>query len=310
MPKAWVPGPRKLRGEESEGGRSPPPKVVVPLRKAHAVVIGRMALGESDRLVTFYTREYGKVRGVAKAARRPRSRFGGSLELFTQGQLVFFETERSDLARVDSFDIAHPFQSVRENLERLTQGSWVVECLGRLSADRDPNPALYGLLLRTLRALEGCAWPERAAFCFAFRAVDFLGHRLRLDRCLTCGKPSPFSRGSARLDFTAGGLVCEPCATYGNDGVDLSGAAVGGLRRLRTLSWDEAMGASLPPSLEAEMVGALEAQMTSLIGQVPRTIRFRTQTRRARSPALSGGPAAAGRGPAAVGVETAPGGSP
>ncbi|MEK7362365.1 MAG: DNA repair protein RecO, partial [candidate division NC10 bacterium] len=67
------------------------------LRKTQAVVIGRMALGESDRLVTFYTREFGKVRGVAKAARRPRSRFGSSLELFTQGQLLFFETERSDL---------------------------------------------------------------------------------------------------------------------------------------------------------------------------------------------------------------------
>ena len=251
------------------------------LRKTQAVVIGRMALGESDRLVTFYAREFGKVRGVAKAARRPRSRFGGGLELFTQGQLLFFETERSDLARVDAFDIVHPFQPVREDLERLTHGSWVVECLGRLSADRDPNRALYGLLLRTLRALEGSARPERAAFGFALRAVDLLGHRLRLDRCLGCGKPSPFRGGSGRLDFTAGGLVCEPCASYGSDGIDLSGAAVGGLRKLRTLSWDEVLEASLPPSLEAEMAGALEAQMTRLIGQVPRTTRFRTQTRRA-----------------------------
>lgn len=253
----------------------------MPLRKTQAVVIGRMALGESDRLVTFYTREFGKVRGVAKAARRPRSRFGSGLELFTQGQLLFFETERSDLVRVDSFDIVHPFQSVRENLECLTLGSWVVECLGRLSADRDPNPALYGLLLRTLKALEGPGRPSRAAFCFALRAVDLLGHRLRLDRCLACGKALPFARGPARLDFAAGGLVCELCQTYGKDGVDLSGAAVGGLRRLRTLAWDEALRASLPPALEAEMAGVLEAHMTRLIGQVPRSTRFRIQTRRA-----------------------------
>ena len=252
----------------------------MPLRKTQAVVIGRMALGESDRLVTFYTREFGKVRGVAKAARRPRSRFGGALELFTQGQLLFFETERSDLAQVDAFDIVHSFQAVGEELDRLTLGSWVVECLGRLSADRDPSPALYGLLLRTLRALEGPGRPARAAFCFALRAVDLLGHRLRLDRCLKCGNPSPFSRGAARLDFSAGGLVCEPCAAYGSDGVDLSGAAVGGLRRLRTLSWDEALKIALPPSLEAEMAGAMEDQMARLIGQVPRSARFRAQVRR------------------------------
>lgn len=264
----------------------------MPLRKTQAVVIGRMALGESDRLVTFYTREFGKVRGVAKSARRPRSRFGGGLELFTQGQLLFFETERSDLAQVDSFDILHPFQPVRENLERLTHGSWVVECLGRLSADRDPHPALYGLLLRTLKALEGPCGPWRVAFCFALRAVDLLGHRLRLDRCLMCGKPSPFAGGCARLDFTAGGLVCEPCAPYGSDGLDLSSAALAGLRRLRTLSWEEALGASLPPPLEAEMAGALEAQMARLIGQVPRTMRFRIQTGRALYSLASGqGPA-------------------
>lgn len=253
----------------------------MPLRKTQAVVIGRMALGESDRLATFYSRDCGKVRGVAKGARRPRSRFGSGLELFTQGQLLFFETERSDLARVDSFDIIHPFQTVREDLERLTHGSWAVECLGRLSADRDPNPALYGLLLRTLKALETPCRPPRAAFCFALRAVDLLGHRLRLDRCLKCGTPSPFGSKAGRLDFTAGGLVCEPCATYGADGVNLSGPAVGGLRRLRTLSWDEALRAVLPLSLEVEMADALEAQMARLIGQVPRTTRFRIQARRA-----------------------------
>lgn len=266
----------------------------MPLQKTHAVVIGRMALGESDRLVTFYTREFGKVRGVAKAARRPRSRFGSGLELFTQGQLLFFETDRSDLARVDSFDILHPFQPVREDLERLTFGSWVVECLGRLTADRDPNPGLYGLLIRVLRALEGGARPQRAAFCFGIRGVDLLGHRLRLDRCLRCGTASPFTRGTARLDFTAGGLLCEPCAVYGDDGLDLSARAVRELRRFRTLSWEEGLRVALPTELEAEMTGALEVQMTRLIGQVLRTTRFRTQTRRVLSPAFGCGPVSGG----------------
>jgi recombinational DNA repair protein (RecF pathway) len=110
--------------------------------------------------------------------------------------------------------------------------------------------------------------------------VDLLGHRLRLDRCLKCGKPSPFPRGATRLDFTAGGVVCEPCAPYGSDGVNLSGSAVAALRRLRTLSWDEALRAALPPPLEAEMAGTMEEHMTQLIGQVPRSSRFRAQTHR------------------------------
>ena len=92
------------------------------LHKTRAVVIGRRAFGESDRLVDFYTREYGKVRGIARAARRPRSRFGSALELFTLGEMVFFDSGRSELVQVDHFDIVRPFVRVRENLERLGQG--------------------------------------------------------------------------------------------------------------------------------------------------------------------------------------------
>jgi len=222
----------------------------MPLQKTQGVVIGRRELGESDRLVTFYTREFGKVRGVAKSARRLRSRFGSGLELFTQGQLLFFETERSALVQVDHFDIVHPFAGLREDLERLGRGAWVVECLDRLSAERDPHAALYGLLVRALSALEAAPRPARVAFCFSLRSVELMGHRLRLDRCLGCGRSIS---GPARLDFSVGGLLCAACEPRGRDGITLSAPAVRGLRRLRTLSWAEALTVSIPGPLEEEM---------------------------------------------------------
>src|SRR6267142_5981982 len=107
------------------------------LHKTRAVVIGRRAFGESDRLVDFYTREYGKVRGIARAARRPRSRFGSALELFTLGEMVFFDGGRSELVQVDHFDIVHPFEGIRGDLQRLGHAAWIVECVGRLTAERD-----------------------------------------------------------------------------------------------------------------------------------------------------------------------------
>src|SRR4051794_29792853 len=129
------------------------------LGKSAAVVVGSFPLGESDQVVTFFAREYGKVRGVAKASRRMRSRFGGSLQLFTLGQLIFFDAGRSDLVRIDHFDVVEPFARVRDDLERLGQASWIVECVARLTADRDPHAALYGLLTRSLRAVEAAVDP-------------------------------------------------------------------------------------------------------------------------------------------------------
>ena len=250
------------------------------LCKTRAVVIGRRPFGESGRLVDFYTRDYGKVRGIARSARRPRSRFGSALELFTLGEMVFFDTGRSELVQVDHFDIVRPFVRVREHLERLGQGAWAVEVIARLSADRDPHPALFGLLLRALAALEVAPRPTRVTVCFGLRAVDLLGHRPRLDRCVSCGRPAPFP--DAALDVAAGGLVCAGCRP-GADAIPLSGGLVGTLTRLRSLSWDEALRLKLAAELDAELSVVLEGLVARLMGRYPLSSRFVAQTRRGLS---------------------------
>lgn len=247
------------------------------LHKTRAVVIGRRAFGESDRLVDFYTREHGKVRGIARSARRPRSRFGSALELFTLGEMVFFDTGRSELVQVDHFDIVRPFVGVREHLERLGQGAWAVELISRLSADRDPHPALFGLLVRALAALETARRPARVTVCFALRAVDLLGHRPRLDRCVSCGRPAPFP--GAALDVTAGGIVCSGCRP-GPDAIPLSGGLLGTLTRLRALSWEEALRLNLAAGLDAQLSAVLEGLVARLMGRYPLSSRFLAQTRR------------------------------
>jgi len=245
--------------------------------KTQAVVIGRRALGESDRLVDFYTLEFGKLRGVAKSARRPRSRFGSALELFTLGDLIFFDTGRSELVQVDHFDIIEPFVGVREHLERLGQGAWAVECVTRLSADRDPHGALFRLLVRDLRALEGSRRPAWISVCFAVRAVDLLGHRPRIDRCVSCERAYPFA--GAALDVGAGGLICAGCAV-GADALPLSGAVVGTLARLRGLRWDEALRLSPAPALEREIGALVDGLVARLAGRPSRSTRFLGQVRR------------------------------
>jgi DNA repair protein RecO (recombination protein O) len=244
------------------------------LAKTEAVVIGSFPLGESDRAVTFYSRELGKVRGVARAARRMKSRFSGALELFTQGELVLFDTGRSDLVRVDHFDVAHPFQRLRADLERLGQASWMVECVTRLTADRDRHPALYGLLLRGLRAMEESPAPAWVAACFAARCLDALGHRPRLDRCAECARAYPFP--AAHLD--EGGLVCETCAPHGG-GSPISAAAVIAFHRVRSLRWEEAL-AGAAERTRGELRTVLESHMSRLIGQPTRTAKFLRDIRR------------------------------
>ena len=234
-----------------------------------AVVIGSFPLGESDRVVTLYSREWGKVRGVAKSARRMRSRFVGALELFTLGQAVVFDNGRSELVQLDHFDVTRPFSRLHEDLERLGQASWMVECLARLTADRDRQVGLYALLVRSLHAMETTERPARVAVCFAVRCLDALGHRPRLDRCTVCGRRYPFAHPHLGL----GGVECEACARTTRDADPLGTASVAALERLRRVRWEEAIAAPLG-RLESELKGALESHMIRLIGQPTRTTRF------------------------------------
>jgi DNA repair protein RecO (recombination protein O) len=239
-----------------------------------AVVIGSFPLGESDRVVTFFSREFGRVRGVAKAARRIRSRFGGALELFTLGQLVFFDTGRSELVRVDHFDVLHPFARLRENLETLGEAAWMVEVVGRTTGERDRQPALYGLLVRGLRAMEASPRPARVAVCFGVRCLDVLGHRPRLDRCVECGRAYPFPRPS----LGEGGVVCDGCRPA-TDAVPVAPATVAALDRLRGVRWEEAVASPIGRA-GPELRAVLDTHLSRLIGQPTRSGRFLREVRR------------------------------
>jgi DNA repair protein RecO (recombination protein O) len=244
------------------------------LGRTPAVVIGRQALGESDRLVTFFSREFGKLRGVARAARRVRSRFTGVFELFTLGELVFFDTGRSELVRIDHFDVVQPFARVRDDLERLAQAAWMAECVGRLTGERDRHATLYALLLRSLEAMERAPSPAQVAVCFGARCLDLLGHRPRLDRCGGCGRRWPFPQPRLAED----GLACAAC---GRDAAasPLSPAAVVALARARVLPWAEAAGGPAGAA-GAELRGILDIHMGRLIGQPTRTGKFLRDLRR------------------------------
>ena len=258
------------------------------LGKSPAVVIGSFPLGESDRIVSFFSRDFGKVRGIARAARRMRSRFGSALELLTLGDLVFFDAGRSDLVQVDHFDIVHPFERVRGDLERLGQAAWMVECVARLTADRDPSATLYGLLVRALRSVEAGEPPRRAATAFGLRCVDALGHRLRIDACVSCGRRGSSQVAPVAIDVEAGGLTCAACAGRTRGALRVEGRTLGALRRLRAMSWADAMRLALGTT-EDHVREIVDLHVARLAGQPVRAARFLREIERSW-PVSTGGP--------------------
>lgn len=245
----------------------------MPLLRTQGIVLRAYELGEHDRLVTLYTRDLGKLTAVARGARRVRSRFGAALELFTWGEAIGFEREGRTLVRLDHFDIRRSFRGLREDLERLGQGARMVEAVARMTAERDPHPACFALLLRALRALEtGSA--ARVELAFILRLLDLLGHRPRLDRCGACA--TAVGTTAVVFDAASGTVACARCRAAGD--VPVSPRALGALRGLQAATWEARLRARIAASVEREAAAVLDAYVGALSGAALRSPRFLAQT--------------------------------
>ena len=124
------------------------------LFKTQAIVTRSLHYGESDKILTFFTRDFGKLKGIAKGARRSKKRFQNVLGLFSHLRLIFFDREGMGLVRVESGDLLHPFPKIREDLKKIYYGNYYLELVNEMAGEREASPEAFDLLLSFLFDLE------------------------------------------------------------------------------------------------------------------------------------------------------------
>ena len=122
--------------------------------RAEAIVLRNQSVTESSLIVTWFTREFGKLKTLAKGARRPKSPFRGKLDLFYRDEIVFLRSRRSDLHLLHDCFLENPHAKLRDTMETLTAASYVGELVELATAIEDPNPKMFDVLSVTLEALE------------------------------------------------------------------------------------------------------------------------------------------------------------
>ena len=149
----------------------------MPLYTADALVLRTYALGEADRLVVFLTRDRGKKRGVAKSARRPRSRFTGALEPLTEARVAYFESARRELVGLNYAEtIQSPLKlSNAAAQEGLTYAAYFAELLNEWAQEADADERLYRLGASMLDALAAGAPAEPLARYFEYWLLRLQG---------------------------------------------------------------------------------------------------------------------------------------
>jgi DNA repair protein RecO (recombination protein O) len=172
---------------------------------AEAIVLRTWPIREADQIVALFTREFGKVKGVAKSAAKSRRRFGGALEPMTHVRASFVEKPRQELVRLDSFEIVRSPLSVAVDYTRLSALAFFAEVIDETQPDHDPNDAVFRLVLSVLEAAEtGGVWMP--VTYFALWMTRLMGWLPELKRCMICGET--LEGGPAYFHALSDGLVC------------------------------------------------------------------------------------------------------
>lgn len=185
-------------------------------------------LGETDRIVTILSQGHGKIRAVAKGVRKPGSRFGARLEPMTHLAFQCYRG-RSELDIVNQVETIDANRALREHYGCLTHAISMLEAADQVAQDREPNPALYRMLVRALLTLAANPSPLVSG-AFFWKLLSLEGYHPMLDECVRCGVTEDDGAEYIAFDLDEGGLLCVDCGRFA--GKRISAEALVQLRRI------------------------------------------------------------------------------
>jgi len=241
------------------------------LEKTLALIVRATDWSETSRIATLWTRDFGKVRVLAKGGRRLKSNFETALDLLSVCSIVFIRKSSGGLDLLTEARMAEQFPRLRENLPALYAGYYVAELLSEWTQDYDPHPNLFDAALGALRDF-GNAGPRLGVrlATFELTAIHELGYRPILEACADCGSPV---EDDARLAFGSaiGGVLCPACQPRHHERVSLGRDT---LRLMRELGRSPDAWRETPVDGTRDLRRLLGQYVTYLMGRPPRLLPY------------------------------------
>lgn len=196
---------------------------------ADAVVLSGVDYGESDRIVTLFTRQRGRLSAFAAGARKSKRRFAGALEPGTHLTAQLVES-RGDLLRLEAVDIVQSFHRVRDDLPRIARLLYCLELIRELTRDHEPHAALFDALKDYLIRLDANEAGPSSLLLFELDALAQAGFMPQFSPCSMCGQPTG---DRPRFDVQGGSVVCFSCSSRALTGFPVAPSVVESLARLQ-----------------------------------------------------------------------------
>ncbi|PLX25346.1 MAG: DNA repair protein RecO [Ignavibacteria bacterium] len=183
--------------------------------KTEAIVLRSMKYGETSRILTLYTRDFGRMSVIVKGARSAKPKFGAALDLMSHSAVVMYKKEHRELQLLTQADLLHQYRRVIDNADRLMYGFAILEFLSATVHGEEAHEELFEILHSSLEALnEEQARPENILLHYLLRLSQALGIGLDAGSCVRCGlalEEEDALRRTAHFSLSRGGFTCAHC---------------------------------------------------------------------------------------------------
>jgi DNA repair protein RecO (recombination protein O) len=222
----------------------------MPLRDSEAIVLRTYPLGDADRLVSLLTRAYGRLKGVAQGARRPKSRFGATLEPLTHLRVWFYERETRELVRIRQCELLESFLDVQQDYRAGLALALMAEIMEAVLPEREAQDSDFRLLLHVARGLKQnpSGRADLSLGYFLVWTLRLAGWLPELDRCATCSRE--LAGQAVFWSLSVPGLHCARCRRPGMK--NLSPETIAAARRMLGGPLGQLAAEAHPPQVTPE----------------------------------------------------------
>jgi len=246
-----------------------------------AILIRRVDYGDYDLILSFLTRDKGKISVIAKSAKRSKKRFGGILELFNSLDIVVGRGRGKGLSILQEASLIHPLFSSGADILKTAYASYWAELVHTWVEEGEVQPETYDLLTYALKELDcGAISCDVLSVIFQMKFLSLSGFCPNLSHCSTCRTgmdATPCSR--MNIDLSKGGVVCESCAPFETENRCLSKGAIKQLQWIGGNGVHKAARIRFSKQALGESLQFLESFVPYHLGREPRSLKFLRQIR-------------------------------
>lgn len=243
------------------------------IQKTEAFVLRTFPFRTSSLLATLFSKDFGKLKGIAKGVRKEGILRPSAFEPFTLLEIIFYEKVHSEIHLISETSILETHEGVRRDLSRLATAYYVAELTDQLTEIQDPHPSLFELLQFVFNYLPALP-PSLLARFFEIRILSEIGFLPRLESCVNCGE-----RNLEKVYFSVrqGTVLCLRCRQRSSDSRLLSAQALAAMKIFSGREPREVTHYSLPDETEKEMREMIERFLNERIGKPLSARRFLNQ---------------------------------